>query len=157
MHGAEVRKPTETVDITPTILDWMGQDIPSSMDGSSLTPFLNGGNTEDWPDYSYSELDFANPVSPTIWQQELGLGPSSANLAILRGPRYTLVHFNGGLPPLLFDKDGEGEFRNLAAEPEMTSITLDMTQKLLDHRMENADQTLATTMITAKGPVRGSR
>ncbi|MCK0103035.1 sulfatase-like hydrolase/transferase [Pseudohalocynthiibacter sp. F2068] len=157
MHGAEVSKPTETIDITPTILDWMGQDIPSSMDGSSLTPFLSGGNTENWPDYSYSELDFANPVSPTIWQQELGLGPSSANLAILRGPRYSLVHFNGGLPPLLFDKDGEGEFRNLAAEPEMTPIVLDMTRKLLDHRMENADQTLATTMITAKGPVRGSR
>lgn len=155
-HGAEVHQPTETIDITPTILDWLGQDVPDSMDGTPLTAFLKGEDP-DWSDYTFSELEFGNPVTPTLWQTMLDLGPSSANLNILRGPRYTLVHFNGGLPALLFDHQGDGDLRNVADDPKMTPVVLKMTQQILSHRMKNADQTLATTLITPNGPVRGTR
>ncbi|WP_166418627.1 sulfatase-like hydrolase/transferase [Cochlodiniinecator piscidefendens] len=155
-HGTEVTKLTESIDITPTILEWIGRDIPDSMDGAPLTEFLQGG-TPNWPDHSFSELDFGNPVGSTKWQDMLGIGPSVANLNILRGPRYTLVHFNADLPPLLFDHEAEGELRNVAANPENAPIVLEMTRQILSHRMQNADQTLATTMITSDGPVRGRR
>ncbi len=155
-HGLKISKPTESVDLAPTILDWADQDIPHSMDGRSLMPFLTGENP-DWPDYSFSELDFGDPTEPTIWQQKLELGPSQCNLNILRGPRYTLVHFSGGLPPLLFDREGEGEMRNVANDPEMAAVLLKMTQKLLSHRMENTDHTLASIMNKPGGPVRGQR
>ncbi len=102
-------------------------------------------------------MDFGDPTEPTLWQKKLGLGPSQCNLNILRGPRYTLVHFNGGLPPLLFDREGEGELRNIATDPSMASVLLEMTQKLLSHRMENADHTLASIMNKSDGPVRGQR
>jgi arylsulfatase A-like enzyme len=36
--GAVVDAFTESVDLTPTILDWVGQEIPNSMDGRSLLP-----------------------------------------------------------------------------------------------------------------------
>ncbi len=155
--GQVVTEPTESIDVVPTILDWMRHPIPSSMDGAALTPFLQGKTPDAWRDFSYSELDFGDPVTPTIWQQSLNLGPSVANLAILRGSRFTLVHFNGGLAPLLFDFQSEGEFRNLAQDPAWAPVVLEMTQKILNHRMEKADQTLATTKITADGPVIGVR
>ncbi|MCV6601495.1 MAG: alkaline phosphatase family protein [Cohaesibacter sp.] len=155
-HGRRIAKPTESVSLTPTILDWVGQDIPDSMDGRPLTPFLKG-ECPNWPDYSVSELDYGNPVKPTKWQEALGLPANQCNLSIFRGSRYTLVHFNGGLPPLLFDRQGEGEMRNLAKEPTMAPVLLEMTQQLLSHRMTHADQSLATSVITSEGPKRGKR
>ena len=155
-HGNQIHAPTEAIDLTPTILNWIGRDIPSSMDGLSLMPFLRGDDPQ-WRDHSYSELDLGNPLSPTIWQKKLGLGPDLANVAILRGPRFTLVHFNGGLAPLLFDHEGDGEMRNVASEPDMAPVLLEMTRKILNHRMTNSDATLATTMITKDGAVQGTR
>ena len=112
--GQKVESPTESVDIAPTILNWIGRDIPFSMDGLSLHSFLSGQSPATWRNYSYSELEFCDPIDPTEWQKSLGLRPEVTNLAILRGARHTLVHFNGGLPPLLFDHDGQGEFENIA-------------------------------------------
>jgi len=155
--GSKVDAFTEAVDIAPTILDWMGQEIPSSMDGYSLLPFLTGGDPDTWRDHSYSELDFADPIDPTPWQRWLNLPADIANLAILRNGRHTLVHFNAGLPPLLFDHAGDGEMRDIAGIPEAAPILLEMTQALLSHRMQHADRTLSATMITPEGAVRAPR
>jgi arylsulfatase A-like enzyme len=155
--GTRINNPTESVDVAPTILDWIGQDIPASMDGMSLRPFLKGQQPERWRAYTYSELDYGDHVDPTLWQSVLNLGPDVCNLAILRGPRHTLVHFNGGLPPLLFDHDGDGEMRNIAKDADALPVLLEMTQALLNHRMAYADGTLSNIQITAQGPVRGAR
>ncbi|AXI54367.1 Multifunctional alkaline phosphatase superfamily protein (plasmid) [Pseudoseohaeicola sp. NH-UV-7] len=155
--GRRVSELTEAVDIAPTILRWIGQDVPSSMNGRALQPFVQGDSPEDWRTHSYSELDFGDPVSPTLWQRQLNLPAHLCNLAILRGPRYTLVHFNAGLPPLLFDRAGDGEWTNIAADADAAPILLEMTQRLLNHRMAHADSTLSNIMITADGPVTGTR
>lgn len=154
--GHRVSEPTEAVDIAPTILDWIGQDIPSSMNGTALQPFLRGTPPEHWRSHTYSELDFGDPLTPTLWQQSLDLPAHLSNLAILRGPRYTLVHFNAGLPPLLFDAEGQGELVNIAQLPQSAPILLEMTQALLSHRMAYPDSTLSDIMITANGPVQGA-
>lgn len=147
----------ESVDITPTILDLLGVEIPDSMDGRSLRPFLEGRCPADWPDYSYSELDFGNPVAPTRFQTDLGLSADAANLAILRERDRTLVQFGGDLPPILFDKTGRGETENVAGQPGRTEEILRMTQKMLRHRMRNPDGLFARTMITGSGPMRQPR
>lgn len=144
-----------SVDITPTILDLLGLDIPDSMDGRSLRPLLAGHAPEDWPDYSYSELDFGDPVSPTQVQTELGIGADAANLAILRARDHTLVQFGADLPPILFDRTGAGEEADMADQPGAKAILLRMTQKMLRHRMRNPDGLFARTMITGDGPRRG--
>ncbi|NKB26045.1 MAG: sulfatase-like hydrolase/transferase [Rhodobacteraceae bacterium] len=156
-HGTEVTRPSESVDVTPTILDCLGLAAPPSMDGRSLKVFLQGDTPDDWRTHSYSELDFGNPVAPTLWQTTHNLHASGANFAVLRGPRYTLTHFADTLPPLLFDREGDGEMRNLADDPAMASVLLEMTQTLLSHRMQNADHTLSATQITADGPVTTAR
>ncbi len=154
--GREVDAPTESVDVTPTILDLLGLDIPDTMDGRSLAPFLRGKAPDDWRDYSYSELDYGDPVEPTLWQTRLGLDSDLTNFAILRGRKHTLIHFNGGLPPILFDHEDEGEARNVANDPGASSILLEMTQRLLNHRLTHSEGRFARTMITAKGAQRAS-
>lgn len=151
LRGAAVDLPTESVDVTPTILDCLGLALPETMDGRSLRPFLHGESPAGWRRHSFSELDFGDPVAPTAVQRALGLGAEEANLAILRGARHTLVHFNGGLPPLLFDRRGDGEGRDIAGDPAARPVLLEMTRAMLDHRMRHAMGRFARTMATPEG------
>lgn len=154
--GQVVDLPTESVDVMPTILEWLGGDVPSAVNGRSLMPFLQGNTPEEWRNSSCSELAFGNPVTPTIWQSELGLSEAEANMAILRKGDLTLIHFNGGLPPILFDHRAAGEQVNIAADPDRAQDLLAMTQALLNHRMRFADSTLSKIMLTDTGPVTGT-
>jgi arylsulfatase A-like enzyme len=155
--GAEVTAPTESIDITPTILDWVGQEVPNAMDGRSLLPLLAGDVPDGWRSYTYSELDVADPVAPTHWEKALGVGPSDASLAVLRDARFTLVEFAADLPPVLFDHQGKGEFENVAEHPDYQADLARLTRTMLRHRMRNADHTLSMTMITPDGPKSGRR
>ncbi len=150
--GTAVDLPTESVDVTPTILDWVGQKVPNSMDGRSLMPFLQGETPEDWRDYSYSELDFAALTNPTEWQRQFGTSAGNSNLCILRDQRFTLVQFATELPPVLFDSEAKGEFENVADKPEYSADLMRMMSKLLRHRMQNMDHTLSLSTITPQGP-----
>ena len=152
-QGQRIEAVTESIDIAPTLLDWLGLEAPDVMDGCSLLPYLHGSAPETWRSYSYSELDFGNPLSPTKAQAALGLGAEAANLAVLRGARYSLVHFNAGLPPLLFDHAEAGELRNIAADPAAQPILLEMTRAMLDHRMRHAGGMFNRVMITQNGAV----
>ena len=152
---ARVDQPTESVDVMPTILDWLDQDCPDSVDGRSLLPLARGAVPERWRDYSVSELDFGDPVSPTAMQRNLGLASDECGVAILRAASHSLVHFNGGLPPILFDHDGAGEGRNIAGDSGADSLRLAMLERLLTHRMRHAEGRFSRTMITPDGVVRG--
>ena len=140
-HGRVVDHFTESVDITPTLLDRAGVDIPDTMDGRSLLPFLDGATPDDWREHSFSELDYGDPITPTRWQTDLGLCAQTANLAILRSDRGTYVHFNGGLPPVT----------------QGTCVPDQMARAMLDHRMTHAAGRFARTMITPDGPKRAGR
>lgn len=149
--GSVVDHPTESVDISPTLLDLLGLDIPHSMDGRSLVPLLGGDVPDDWRQHTCSELDFGNPVAPTLWQRELGLDCDAANLAIFRDERYTLVHFAGEMPQILFDRQAGGEDRNIAGDPGSDTILLDLSRRLLSHRMTNTDGSFSRTIVTRGG------
>ena len=41
-RGRIVEQFTETIDVMPTILAWVGADVPRACDGRSLLPFLHG-------------------------------------------------------------------------------------------------------------------
>ena len=149
--GRTVSAPTESIDLAPTVLDWIGAPIPHSMDGHSLRPWLDGRDPEDWRRYSYSELDFGDPLSPTVWQRELGLALDEANLAVLRRGDRRLVQFAGGLEPILLDLARGGEDRNFADSPQDAQTLLDLTRDMLCHRMQHSDGTFSRTMITDEG------
>lgn len=156
--GKAVKAPTESIDLVPTILDWVGQDIPNSVDGRSLLPLITGDVPADWRSYSVSELDFADPTAPTLWEKQLGTDASTSNLSILRDERFTLVEFAAEhLPPMLFDHHGAGEMENVAARPEYAADLAHLTRQMLRHRMRNMDHTLSMEMITKAGPVHNKR
>lgn len=156
-HGAAVDHPTESVDITPTILDLIGLTPPDTMDGQSLRPFLAGEAPARWRDHSFSEVDFGDPITPSAFQTHLGLETAQASLAILRGATQTLVHFNGGLPPVLFDHTGAGEARNIADVPDSAAHLLRLSRAMLDHRMSNPASRFAHTLVTGEGVKRRPR
>jgi arylsulfatase A-like enzyme len=94
----------------------------------------------------------ANPVSPTRYQRQLGLKLSETNLALVRTDRFKLVHFNGGLPPLLFQLDDDpGELVNVAVDPAYSQTLQSLMALMLDHRMSHADQTLTRSALTPDG------
>ena len=150
-YGTVVDLPTESVDISPTILDLLGLDIPHSMDGRSLQPLLAGQAPADWRDYSYSELDFGNPIEPDFWQKQLGLHIDETNLAVLRTDSHTLVQFAGQMPPILFDRKAEGEKRDISGDPGASQILLDLTQRMLCHRMRNPEGQFSRMKVTGGG------
>lgn len=150
-RGTEVTAPTESVDLAPTLLERMGAEVPHSMDGRSLLPFLEGPAPDDWRGHSFSEIDFGDPLAPTLLQRELGLALDAANLAVLRTEKHRLVQFAGDLPPVLFDMEADGETRNLAPDPDHVRILLDLSRRMLCHRMQNPDGTFSRTMVTSEG------
>ncbi len=155
--GTRVSQPVETIDIAPTILDWVGQTIPNSMDGRSLLALAKGNVPDDWRTYTFSELDFAEPSEPTVWEKTLGTGPSDSSLAILRDGRFTLVEFAADLPPILYDHSARGEHENVAHKPEYQSELSRLCRLMLRHRMQNTDHTLSMVSITPEGPHQANR
>lgn len=140
--GRKVTAITESVDVTPTILEWIGHEPPPAMDGRSLAPWLEGGTTA-WRDAAFMEIDLSHPKNPTRFQLHFGLDEQRCNAAILREARWKLVHFNGGVPPMLFDLENDpGETVNLATDPAHAGEIARLTARMLDRRMERADRRL---------------
>lgn len=146
MHGKTVNTMTQSIDVTPSLLARIGADVPHSMDGQSLLPFLADVNAED-RSLSFSEFDFGHPIEATDWQTKLGIATDDANLAVLRTGNHLLVHFGCDLPPILFDMGGAGAQLNLADAPENAELCLDLSRKMLSHRMQNPEGTFSRTII----------
>jgi arylsulfatase A-like enzyme len=141
--GREVADMVSTVDVAPTILDLMGAEVPPAMDGASLVPFLHGTRPEDWRGLSLTEIDLAEPNAPTRFERALGLNPLTANAAILRDATHSLVHFNGSVPPMLFDRRNDpAECHDLASTPKGAAEVARLRAALLDLRMTRADRRL---------------
>ncbi|WP_350333773.1 sulfatase-like hydrolase/transferase [Coralliovum pocilloporae] len=150
--GRSVEQITQSIDVVPTILDWLDLKIPYQLDGQSLLPLLTDQDASSLRDYAYMELDFANPARTSIYETKFGLPFNQLNVCILREHQYKYIHFNGGLPPLLFDMDADpNEMTNLAEQPEHRDTIARMTRALLDHRMTYADRRLSGYHATADG------
>jgi len=155
-HGTSVTALTESIDLAPTILAACGRNAPPAMDGRPLSAFLRGHRPEGWKTHIMQELDFGEPDRPTPMQMANEMPLEAANLAILREARFKLVHFNGGLPPLLFDLENDPkEMQNLAGDGAYQAVLLRLTQTLLSHRMRHADQNLARMQVGPGGVLNG--
>lgn len=136
--GTVVQDFVETIDLAPTILDWLGGTPPDVFDGYSLVPFLKGETPDDWRDCVFMEMELGDPNDPAATVEAIGAGLHRANVAILREERWKYVHFNADLPPLLFDLDADPfEENNLANDPTYCSELLRLSRKMLDFRMSN--------------------
>jgi len=150
--GTQVEAFTESIDIAPTLLDWVGQPASLGFNGKSLLPFLEGETPENWRTHIFAEVDLANPVSPTRFERAFKVPANQCNYAVLRDEQFKYVHFNGGLPPMLFDmKNDPGETTNLANVEAHQKTLAEMSAKMLDHRMTHAHHALSRMQITPDG------
>jgi arylsulfatase A-like enzyme len=163
-RGRVVDAVTESVDVLPTICEFMGVEVPLQADGWSLAPFLKGEpSPEHWRDTAHFEWSFADPVNKTA-ETMFDIPMSHCALAVSRGPRYKYVQFaapDAVFPPLLFDLfDDPGQLSNMLAEfaagggpsARVASLAWECTQELVHWHMRTAERTLSGSFLH---PTRG--
>ena len=157
-RGTVVGAVTESVDVLPTICDYLGCEVPSQADGWSLAPFLRGEPVpEHWRDTAHFEWSFSDPANQRT-EKALGIPMSHCSLAVGRGARHKYVQFaaeSSLLPPLLFDlSEDPGQTHNLLVEEAAGSrdVAWGATQELLRWRMRSAERTLSGSFLH---PTRG--
>ena len=157
-RGTVVDAVTESVDILPTICEYIGAEIPLQADGWSLAPFSRAeGAPEHWRDTAHFEWDFSDP-SGRVTESLLNVPMSHCALAVSRGPSHKYVQFATAtdvFPPLLFDLRADPQqIHNLCAEPGegWAETAWECTQELLQWRMRSAERTLSGHFLS---PERG--
>jgi arylsulfatase A-like enzyme len=149
-RGTIVEKFTETIDTTPTILEWLGLPIPRQVDGRSLLPFVAGETPADWRTEVHYEYDFRD-LHYTKPESSLGVPMDRCGLAVVQDENYKYVHF-AALPPLFFDlKADPGQFVNRATDPAYTVRMGEYAAKMLNWRLGFAERTLTGYRATPKG------
>lgn len=152
VRGKHVDAFTESVDLMPTILDFMKLDTPQEANGHTLTPFLLGEIPERWRKSVFWEFDFRNPVTRR-YETALGLSSDECTLNVIRDAKFKYVHFTAQ-PPLLFDLGRDpAECVNCAQDPDYATIVAAYAQRLLSHRMLHAERSLTNAMLSPKGVV----
>ena len=150
---------TESVDIMPTILDWLNAKIPEECDGRSLCSLIKGTVPSNWRTEVHWEYDFREigKLQPII-EKKFGLSPDQCSLTVIRDKRYKYVHMTA-LPPLFFDLyEDPYEFENRVNEPKFKNHVLEYAQKMLSWSMLHRDRTLVNMnmesgkMIHWEGP-----
>lgn len=151
-RGRTVEAFTESVDLMPSVLDWLGRGMPVQCDGESLLPWLAGDTPRRWRETVHWEYDFRDPVNRHA-EHSLGLTSDQCTLNVIRDARYKYVHFSA-LPPLLFDLvEDPHEQHDRAGDPAYQGVLLDYARKLLSRRMIHAERTLSNTLLTPDGVV----
>jgi arylsulfatase A-like enzyme len=160
-RGLVVRQPTESVDVSATVLDWLGLEVPRQVDGWPLTPFVRTGvPPEHWRTAAHWEWDFRH-AQFRVAGQHFGLPAEHCSLAVLRSADTKYVQFAADadvLPPLLFDlRTDLGHTRNVAASRLGTvgiggpaseaGLELTMAQDMLRWRMRNLERTLTNCYL----------
>ena len=149
-RGGRVASFTESIDLMPTVLEWLGREVPPACDGASLMAFLRGETPAGWRDSAHWEFDFRGPDEGSA-ERRLGLPMAACGLAVQRSRRWKYVHF-AGLPPLLFDLAADPhELDNLASKPDYAQILLEQAQTLLSWRMSTDYRELRGMLATPQG------
>ncbi len=149
-RGAVEEAFTESVDVMPTILDWLGGEAPRACDGHSVMPFTQGIRPTDWRTELHYEYDFRD-VHYSEPEKVLGLGMDESSLCVVQDENYKYVHF-AALPPLFFDlRRDPNQFVNLAEDPAYAALVRDYAQKALSWRLTHADRTLTHFRSSPRG------
>ncbi len=141
-RGTTVDAFTESVDVMPTILGWLGLEPPRTVDGHSLLGFVREGGTPDgWRRHVHYEYDFRNIYYSTP-EQQLGVGMDEAGLAVVQDEAGKYIHFTR-LPALYFDLTRDPtQLANIAGKPDAAPKQLSYAQAMLSWRMRYAERTL---------------
>ena len=119
----------EMIDLAPTFLDILGQDIPHHrLEGRSMLPFLRGERRPNWRQYVISEYDF----SLRLARSDYGVAIRDCFMVMIADERWTYVH-TPHFPPMLFDRATDpSEFIDRGRDPGFAEICQIMKGRLLE-------------------------
>jgi arylsulfatase A-like enzyme len=117
----------ELLDITPTLLELVGIEVPSHIAGRSLLSLLIGETTTHRRyvrcEY-YDALSLVNPKR-SLWE--------GSRATMIRDHRYKLVTYHGHETGELFDLQNDPEeFENLWDDPQMGDIRFRLMKASFD-------------------------
>jgi len=148
-RGSVIGAVTESVDVLPTICEFIGAEVPLQADGWSLSPFIRGHPApEHWRDVAHFEWDFSDPSAQMV-ERFLDVPMSHCSLAVSRGTTHKYVQFATSadiFPPLLFDlREDPDQIHNLCSEPgdRWKNAAWECTQELLQWCMRTSERTLS--------------
>jgi len=148
-HGyREIQAFTASIDIMPTILEWLDITVPEDISGQSLWPCIAKTESSQNRQQIIWEYDFRN-VSNLFYEQKLNLSPDQCNLTVIRDHNYKYVHFNQG-DSLLFDLQVDpGELNNLEDNADSIALRLHYCSRLLSHQMLNHTRSLRNHLLNS--------
>ncbi|KMW57985.1 Sulfatase family protein [Candidatus Rhodobacter oscarellae] len=106
----------EAIDLAPTFVEAAG-GAPEFhwLEGRSLAPLLHGAAPSSWRDAVISEYNYAATPLAGV----LGLSDEDARIFMVFDGRWKLIHFEGGIRPMLFDLQSDpDEFEDLGARAD---------------------------------------
>lgn len=128
----------ESVDVVPTIIDALGQEIPHFLHGRSLLGPVRGRDVV-WRDAVFGDWDFRFYLTG----EQLGLPLDKCRAWMVRDDEFKYVHFNG-LPPMLFDlRNDPDELHNVADDPASANVIAERMRRLIEWRQTTEDSSRA--------------
>lgn len=112
LSGRQIDQPTELLDLSATLLEIAGVEIPSSHQGHSLLPWLDGKNSEESPVRPSVRCEYFDALAPAFTQ-----GDGTFATMYRKGHHKLVVYHSLGLGEL-FDLDADPwEHCNLWDDP----------------------------------------
>ena len=141
---------TESVDLAPTILEWLDNDIPINWSGESLLDYTKNGKRKSIKPHVFFEFDFSENHYSQFVKEKI-LTPEECSLICIRTKKWKYVHFPN-LPSLLFDLENDPqEIKNLAEDGKYHEIKNKLMSELLSHRLRHQDRQLSSLQISKDG------
>lgn len=159
VRGRRVHAVTEHVDVAPTLVEWLGGDVPHTWDGRSLLPFLDAEDAvpADWRTEAHWQWDFRNPVTQS-YERKIGATCDEMAMDVLMTDRWLYVHLGPRqLPDLLFDLHADPHLtEDRVGDPTCAAALSDCRGALLSWRMRHAERTLVNQLVTPSGLIDAS-
>ena len=143
----------ECIDLAPTFVEVAGGEVADHiLEGESLLPILHGQATETKREFVICEYDYsASPIA-----DRLGLDTRESVIFMVADKRYKLIHFEGGMRPMLFDLVNDPqELVDLGQSPEHEGVIAQMYDHLNHWARRNSARTTrshAQLMQMRRGP-----
>ncbi len=131
--GSVVKNALSTVDFAPTFLSFLGQKIPSQMEGRDFSDLLVNPQNQD----SFEDIAF---------MRSTGL-PDEGSWTAAVTSRYKLVLSKNDIPWLIDMKTDPDELINYAKDPAKSGVVKQLAQKLQEYAQKHSDPFLKGTKM----------
>jgi arylsulfatase A-like enzyme len=149
-RGTVVDHVTESVDVLPTLCEWMGAEVPLQVDGRALQPFLHGaGAPDDWRTEAHWQWDFRDPLHH-LPEDLLGATMEQCTIDVVRAADHKYVHLGTG-DCLYFDlTEDPDQLVDRSDDPACLPAIADARARLLSWRMRHDERTLTGHLVTGE-------